>query len=402
MIATETARPLWLREDKRMLDFFAEPAAEAPASIAELRAQVRGFLSEARDKGWYVRGPEAWDRYDEEFTKRVAARGWIGMTWPREYGGGGFSSLERYIVSEELLMAGAPVRAHWLADRQIGPLLLAHGSQEQKDFFLPRIVRGECFFCLGLSEPDSGSDLASIRTRATKVDGGWRINGTKVWTSYAHKAHYMNLFARTASRDEADRHGGVTQFIVDLKAPGVTVSPIINLANEHDFNQVVFDDYFVPDARVIGIVGNGWKQVSGELAHERSGAERWAANYGVLVKLHDLIGSSPDRCDAEKVGRLVSQLWTLHRMSYSLAVLIGKGATPDHEAALVKDLGGDFDQHVTWIARQVGNEDLRGTERGKAFAQMLEHAVFYSPSVTIRGGTREILRGIIARGLGLR
>lgn len=374
-----------------------------PEHLERLREHVRGFLRAEREAGSYTRESSGWDRYDAAFSRKVAAQGWIGMTWPRQYGGHERTSLERYVVTEELLAAGAPVRAHWLADRQFGPLLLAAGSEEQKRTYLPRIAAGECFVCVGMSEPDSGSDLASIRTKATKVEGGWRVTGRKVWTSYAHLAHLMNLFARTSPYDEKDRHAGVTQFIVDLDWHGIMIKPIINLAGDHDFNEVLFDDVFVPDDRVIGAVGNGWKQVSGELAHERAGSERWLNAYGVLVHLLDSEGTDPDRASAEKIGRLVTHLWTLHRMSFSLAGLLNQGITPAVEAALVKDLGNQFDQDIPETARQVLQEEDRARLPDEdRFNEMLDRALLYAPSYPIRGGTREILRGIIARGLGLR
>jgi alkylation response protein AidB-like acyl-CoA dehydrogenase len=386
-----------------MFTSFSLAELEQPEHLERLRDEVRAFLRAELEAGSYTREPSGWDRYDPEFSKKVAARGWIGMTWPKQYGGHERSSLERYVVTEELLAAGAPVRAHWLADRQFGPLLLASGSEDQKRTYLPRIASGECYVCVGMSEPDSGSDLASIKTKATKVDAGWRVTGRKVWTSYAHKAHLMNLFARTSPFDEKNRHQGVTQFIVDLDSPGITISAIYNLAGDHDFNEVLFDEVFVSEDRVIGQVGNGWKQVSGELAHERAGSERWLNAYGVLVHLLDSAGADVDRADAEKIGRLVTHLWSLHRMSFSLAGLLNKGITPAVEAALVKDLGNQFDQDIPNAAREVLREEDRvHLPRDDRFNEMLDRALLYGPSYPIRGGTREILRGIIARGLGLR
>ena len=251
------------------LDNFGLLPDEISARMQGLRAEVRAFLEKELSSGGYAWAPEGWERYDPAFSRKIAAKGWIGMTWPKKYGGHERSTLERYVVTEELLAAGAPVRAHWLADRQIGPMLLAVGTQEQKSRLLPQIAAGELSLCLGLSEPDTGSDLASIRTKGEQVPGGWQINGTKVWSSFAHKAHLMNVFVRTSPRTEDNRHGGLTQFLVDLSAPGISVRPIINLAGERDFNQVVFDDVFVPNEMVLGEVGKGWGQVSGELAHER-------------------------------------------------------------------------------------------------------------------------------------
>ncbi|MPZ44725.1 MAG: acyl-CoA dehydrogenase [Betaproteobacteria bacterium] len=376
---------------------------EMPSHIEALREEVRAFLRSEREAGTYVREPAGWDRYDAAFSRKVAARGWIGMTWPRQYGGHERTTLERYVVTEELLAAGAPVRAHWLADRQFGPLLLAAGSESQKRTYLPRIAAGECFVCVGMSEPDSGSDLASIRTSAVAVEGGWRVSGRKVWTSYAHMAHIMNLFARTTPFDSNNRHAGVTQFIVELNSPGISIRPIINLAGDHDFNEVLFDEVFVPGENVIGDVGNGWKQVSGELTHERAGSERWLNAYGVLVHLLQSAGAQPEPRAAERIGRLVSHLWTLHRMSFSLAGLLNRGITPHVEAALVKDLGNQFDQDIPETARAVLQEEDRAClPADDRFNAMLDRALLYAPSYPIRGGTREILRGIIARGLGLR
>lgn len=384
-----------------MLNPFATAGVDNQ-QLAVLRAEVRQFLAEERAAGSYSRAT-GWDHWDPEFSRKVGARSWIGMTWPSRYGGGDRSALERHVVTEELLAAGAPVRAHWMADRQLGPLLLNVGSEEQKARYLPRIAKGELYFCYGLSEPDSGSDLASIRTSATRVDGGWSINGRKVWVGYAHRAHMMNLFARTSPRSDEDRHGGVTQFIVDLSSPGITIRPIINLAGEHDFNEVVFDDLFVPDGGVIGTVGNGWKQVTGELVYERSGPERWLSTFGLLVRLVDRVAASPDSGDLEKLGRLVSRFWTLRQMSYSIATMLGNGEAPDVEAALVKDLGNGFDQEVPAVAREIVPEDARAALPSEDhFNVLLERALYYSPSYTIRGGTREILRGVIAKGLGLR
>jgi acyl-CoA dehydrogenase len=373
-----------------------------PAHLQDLRAEVRDFLRTERGAGSYVRSPAGWDQFCPEFSRKVGARGWIGMSWPSVYGGHERSALERYVVTEELLAAGAPVRAHWLADRQIGPLLLRHGSEAQKREYLPRIAAGTCYFCVGLSEPDSGSDLASIRTRAEPAANGWRVNGTKLWTSYAHRATMMNLFARTAPRSD-DRHAGVTQFLVDLTLPGITIRPIRNLADEHDFNEVTFEDVMLPGDSVIGEVGGGWTQVSGELAHERSGSERWIDTYGALVRMIDMAGDRPDARMAEQIGSLVARLWTLHRMSFSIAGLLDRGGKPDVVAALVKDLGNQFEKDVPEAARRLFGESLRrDDDGGDGFFAMLDRATFYAPSFTIRGGTREILRGIIARGLGLR
>jgi acyl-CoA dehydrogenase len=373
------------------------PPVELPQAAEALRLEVRRFLDEQRKAGTFEPDLEGWSRFAPEFSRRVGARGWIGMTWPAQYGGRGRSPLERYVVTEELLSAGAPTRAHWVADRQSGPTILRFGTLRQKETYLPRIARGECYFCIGMSEPDSGSDLASIRTSARKIDGGWEIEGTKIWTSNAHHCHMMILFARTSPRGE-DRHAGVSQFLVDLATPGIPVRPIYNLADEHDFNEVVFDRMVVPDDMVIGEIGNGWRQVTSELAFERSGPERWLSTYSLLKALIDAVGPEPGEREAEAVGRLVAHLFTLQRMSLSVASMLQDGAAPDVEAALVKDLGTNFEQEIPAVARLLVHQ----AARSPALAEALDHAILWAPAFTIRGGTREVLRGIVARGLGLR
>ncbi len=322
------------------------------------------------------------------------------MTWPKRYGGHERTALERHVVTEELLAAGAPVRAHWVADRQSGPLLLRFGTEYQRETFLPEMARGKLYFCIGMSEADSGSDLASIRTKAEKVDGGWLVNGAKIWTSNAHRVHMMILFARTGPRGESRREG-VSQFLVDLKTPGITIRPILNLAGEHDFNEVVFSDVFVPDAMVIGTIGNGWQQVTSELAYERSGPDRWLSSFHVLKAYRKEVGRQQG--DSPSIGRLVSKLWTLHQMSMSIASMMEKGITPSVEAALVKDRGTQFEREIPEILRMLTTDSTRAdADVPSIFNDSLEYSLLHAPSYTIRGGTKEILRGIIAKSLGLR
>lgn len=222
------------------------PPVSNDASSHALRMEVRAFLAQQLAAGAFRPSIDSWlCGWDEGFTSALAERGWLGMTVPRQYGGHGRSFHERFVVTEELLAAGAPVAAHWIADRQIVPALLKYGTEQQKSHFLPRIVSGECFFAIGMSEPDSGSDLASVRTRATQVDGGWSLTGTKVWTSGAHRAHAFIVLTRTSAADPAHRHAGLSQFIVDLHAPGVDVRPIVSMNGGHHFNEVILSDVFV-------------------------------------------------------------------------------------------------------------------------------------------------------------
>lgn len=374
---------------------------EEPDELKALRQQVRDFVKAERDAGRIAASPYGYAEPNPDFSRALGARNWIGMTWPKAYGGHERTAIERFVVTEELLAAGAPVRAHWIADRQSGPLLLKFGTEAQRKAYLPRIARGECYFCIGMSEADSGSDLASIRTRADKVDGGWRINGSKLWTSNAHRVHMMILFARTGPRGETRREG-VSQFLVDLATPGITVRPIINLAGEHDFNEVVFEDVFLPDECVIGTIGEGWKQVTNELVYERSGPDRWLSTYHVLTGMLDSMRRHPSESRRSDIARLVTRLWTQHQMSSSIAGMLEKGELPNTEAALVKDLGTRFEQDIPCVARALFPEELRQADEDELFEASLRYATLYAPAYSIRGGSKEILRGIIAKSLGLR
>jgi alkylation response protein AidB-like acyl-CoA dehydrogenase len=299
-----------------------------------------------------------------------------------------------------MLAAGAPVSAHWIADRQSGPTLLRFGTEEQRQRFLPRIARGELAFAIGMSEPDSGSDLASLRTRAEKVPGGYTVNGTKVWTSNAHLSDYMIATLRTHV-DPANKHAGLSQFLVDTKTPGITISPIIDLTGKHHFNEVVFQDAFVPEDMRVGEEGAGWKQVTNELAFERSGPERYLSSMALIVELIREVGQDPSERAAVVMGRLVAHMATLRQMSLSVAAMLQAGENPNLEAAVVKDVGTVFEQEIPEVAHALLGEEATLTG-GDNFQRVLAYLVQQAPSFSLRGGTREVLRGIIARGLGLR
>ena len=378
-------------------------ALSLPPEAEALRGEVREFL-DAEFAAGNIDPNNAGGRgsFDRGFSKRVGAKGWIGMTWPKQYGGHERSYLERYVVNEEFLAAGAPTQAHFVADRQSGPILLQHAPEEIKADILPRITRGECTFCIGMSEPDSGSDLFAAKTKAERTDQGWRINGRKVWTSYAHQSDYMIALFRTAPPTEKNRRHGLTQFLVDMRTPGITVSPIPFMTGGHEFNEVVFDDAVLPDNSVLGEIDGAWKQATSELAYERSGPERFLETYQVLVELIGALGEKPDLRGAEGVGRLVAQLNSLRRMSISVAGMLASGKEPVLEASIVKDLGTNWEQALPAKARDLAAfADVEPSNRPN-FQEVLDHATMIAPKLTIQGGTREILRGIIARGLGLR
>ncbi len=376
------------------------PPVHLEPEVESFRLEVREFLEQERLAGTWDGVGQSWGGYCPELSRRLGEKGWIGMTWPKKYGGGERSYLERYVYTEEILASGAPAGAHWVADRQSGPLLIRFGTDEQRERFLPRIMSGELHFSIGMSEPDSGSDLASIRSRAERCEGGWKLTGTKIWTSGAHHNQYMIALCRTEP-PSAERHAGMSQFLVDLKADGLEVRPIRNLMGNDGFNEVVMNEVFVPDDHVVGQVGNGWAQVTSELAYERAGPERFLTNIHLLIGLVDAVGRDPEPAAATEIGRAISHLWTLRQMSLSVAAMLSQGILPNTEAAVVKDLGTHFQQELPEIARRV-LDTVRRSEDRSAFRRLLDHGILSAPAYTIQGGTTEILRGIIARGLGLR
>ncbi len=374
-----------------------------PPEAQALREEVRGFLREEIAAGTF--GPRRGDAhagFNPEFSRKMGARGWIGMTWPKRYGGRERSFLERYVVTEECRVANAPVRLHFTADRQSGPILLKYAGERLKSDILPRITRGECCFCIGMSEPGSGSDLFAARTRATRAQGGWCINGTKVWTSGAHQADYMIGLFRTSAPAKENRRHGLTQFLVDMKAPGIAVNPIADMSGERHFNEVVFEEALIPDDHVMGKVDLAWQQATSELAYERSGPERFLETSYVLFELLRVLGDQPDLRGAEGIGRLVAQLHTLRRMSISVNGMLQAGKEPVLEGSLVKDVGTLWEQELPARARELAAfADACKTDRA-VFDALLGYATNIAPKLTIQGGTTEVLRGIIARGLGLR
>ncbi|MCM3567491.1 acyl-CoA dehydrogenase family protein [Neobacillus mesonae] len=375
------------------------PVVELPKETEILRREVRQFIKEEKEKGAFIPKSDCWlSAVSLEFSKKLGSRGWIGMTWPVRYGGGGRSAIERYVVTEELLAAGAPVARHWIADRQSGPLFLKFGTEEQKNFFLPRIAKGECAFSIGLSEPDAGSDLAAIKTRAVKVEKGWVLNGSKTWTSGAHYADYMITLCRTCPQDSNNRHAGMSQLAVDLTSKGVTIRPIHLMTGEHHFNEVFFEDVFVPDEMVIGEVGNGWAQGMTELAYERSGPERFLSTYPLLNELTNRLIEDEDEEGLAKVSRLVSRLWTLRNMSLGIAQILEQGVPSNIIASLVKDIGTKFEQEIAETARLLVSV-VPSIQSGSQLERLMAESILHSPGFTLRGGTTEILRGIVAKGV---
>jgi alkylation response protein AidB-like acyl-CoA dehydrogenase len=344
--------------------------------------------------------------FDAAFSRQLAERGWIGLTLPTEYGGQGRGFFARFVVVEELLAAGAPVSAHWIADRQSGPLIAKYGTEAQKSFFLPKICRAEAFFCIGMSEPNAGSDLASVGTRAVREANGWRLNGRKIWTTNAPHSHYVIALVRT-SGVAADRHRGLSQLIIDLNLPGVTIRPIRDLAGDAHFSEIFFDSVELGEDALIGVEGAGWEQVTAELAFERSGPERLYSSIVLLeewlhmLRRRALVGRQAESVSVALLGRFACHLAVLREMSISITEKLARGGSPVVEAALVKDLGTELEQAIPSLI----TDALAATpddEVDPMLARTLAYLSQVAPTFSLRGGTREILRGMIARGLGLR
>lgn len=374
--------------------------ASLPAEDEALRPAIREVARAAVAERTLDIRARSWQGFDAAFSRKLGEAGFLGLTLPKQYGGGERGPFARFVVVEELLSAGAPVAAHWIADRQSAPLILNYGTDAQRDFYLPRICRGEAFFCIGMSEPGSGSDLASVRTRAEKTDKGWRLNGQKIWTTNSMHSDYMIALVRTSGKPE-DRHAGLSQLIVDLKLPGVTIRPIVDLTGDAHFAEVFFEDVELADDALIGAEGGGWKQVTAELAFERSGPERV---YSSVVLLDAWVAhlQAAGRTDAAAlVGDFTARLATLRAMSIACTARLEAGESPVVEASLVKDLGTSLEQELPLAI----GDDLASHPDEAVSAELyrtLLYVTHIAPSFSLRGGTREILRGIIARGLGLR
>jgi alkylation response protein AidB-like acyl-CoA dehydrogenase len=363
------------------------------AGQLELRREAAEFLEAEAAAGSFEPRCDAWiTGFDRSFTKKLAARGWIGLTWPVRYGGGGRSYVDRLALTELFLAAGAPLAAHWFADRQMGPSILAHGTEEQKARYLPEILAGDATYCIGMSEPQAGSDLAGVRTRAVRSEGGWLITGHKVWTSLAHHSDYIYLLARTDP--SSTRHDGLSEFIVPLRSEGVTITPIHDMSGAHHFNEVFLDEVAVPAEALIGVEGAGWRQITGQLGYERAGLERVMSVWPLLRAMRAEAAAAGDERRLEELGELEAAALVARALVYRAAAVADAGRAPDHEAAMAKVFATDVEQRMVEVASRWAGPAARTAE---AFGGHLFDAWLIAPSFSIRGGTNEVLRGIIAR-----
>ncbi|HUZ30375.1 MAG TPA: acyl-CoA dehydrogenase family protein [Solirubrobacteraceae bacterium] len=395
-----------------MLRFHPTPLTPAER---QLQAEVREFLQSELPRGTFAPGLGMASPRDPAFSRKLGQRGWLGMALPRRYGGGDRTAAERFVVVEELLRWGAPVGYHWVADRQSGPMIARFGSEAQKQRFLPEICRGETSFSIGMSEPEAGSDLAAVQTKAERVDGGWNLSGTKLWTGGAHVNDWFVVLCRTSQEEDKQpddscgarsseagrraraKHEGLSQLIVSLHAPGLTAQPIPYLDGSEFFCQVTLNEVFVQDDMVLGEVGSGWAQNTSELSFERAGPERWLSTYLLVEQLlrEDRVADDHGRA---VLGQALASWWAIRALSLSVARLIDAGQAPVAESALVKELGTRFEQEVldaVWYLVELEPDPASESE----FERLLSAAILAAPSFTIRGGTNEILRSVAARAL---
>ena len=381
---------------------FIFPYVEETNFLKNLRLEVREFVKNIFKTNCITPSPDAWVfGANTDFSKQLGKKGWLGMSFPKKYGGHERSMLERYVVTEELLVSGAPVAAHWIADRQSGSQILRFGTEKQKKDIIPKITSGECYFAIGMSEPDSGSDLASVKTKAEKTSTGWKLNGRKIWSTGAHLAHYMIVLVRTAPQLENNRHSGLSQFLVDLSLPGITINGIEDMTGQKHFNETIFDGVELRKEALLGKEGEGWKQVVGELALERSGPERFLSHFVLLDNFINEFRSKISDLGQSGLGKIISELQTLRVMSFSIASMIENGQSPETQAAFVKELGNAFEKQLVETIRGMSNL-IPFNKWSPGLKSLFEDATLRIPSNSLRGGTSEIMKGIISKQLGLR
>jgi alkylation response protein AidB-like acyl-CoA dehydrogenase len=354
----------------------------------ELRQQAATVAAEAVAR--YGRSNDSWiNGYSKDFSRELAAHGWIGMTWPdNPYSGAARPAIDRLIVGEEMIKAGAPIAASWFADRQMGPALLSYGTVDQQEAFLPGIVAGESTWCIGMSEPNSGSDLASLTTSARRDGDHWEINGQKIWTSFGEVADYCYLICRTSS--EGPPHAGISEIIVAMNTPGIEVRPIKDMTTNRHFCEVFFTDVRVPVANLVGVEGNAFKQTMRQLEHERGGIDRLVSNYA----LYTLARERADTADPI-VRQELASLEIGYRLGRILVVREVLHQAPAGFSAATKCFCTEHEQRVAeFVARTLGAEATLWDNVTRGLA--------YGPGYTIMGGTSNIMRNILGeRVLGL-
>jgi alkylation response protein AidB-like acyl-CoA dehydrogenase len=360
--------------------------------------EVRAWI-EANHPGPAPHGDEARFAFEREWQRKMHAAGWAGISWPKEYGGRGATLIEQALFSEEIARAKAPRPANILGLVMGGPVVIAHGTEEQKERFLEPILSAEEIWCQGFSEPESGSDLASLKTRATRENGGWRVTGQKVWTTFAHEAKWCMLLAR--SDTDAPKHKGLTYFICDMEQDGVEVRPLRQITGEAEFNEIFFEDAYVPDENVVGGEGNGWNVAITTLMHERAGigAASAVALRRELDQLIDVLrenGAARDpvirqRIAEIKIGSEALRLGALRALTETM-----KTGIPGPEGSIAKWEWADLNQALTELATEALGPDALARDSEWSYRFLRARAN------SIEGGTTEVLKNIVAeRVLGL-
>jgi alkylation response protein AidB-like acyl-CoA dehydrogenase len=371
------------------------------------RAEVRAFLqAELRDRP-AGDGRQNWDFYTS-FIKKLAAKGWLTLAWPKEWGGLGASHMTQLVYNEEVAYHDAP--AFYMGADRVGPTIMLYGTDEQKQRFLPPIVRGEAVWCQGFSEPEAGSDLASLQTSATQDGDDFVVNGSKIWTSYAHAAEWMILLARTDQ--DAPKHKGISFFLLDMKTPGVSVRPLVDILNRHQFNQVFFDNVRVPRDCLLGELNRGWYVATATLDFERSGIARVIGSYRTYEQLvryaRETVRQGRSLLALPQVRHALAELKIEFEvgklLSYRVAYMQSKQIVPNYEASVSKMYGSELAQRlanagmrVLGLGGQLGPDAPQAPLRGA-----IESLYLNAAGLTVAAGTSEIQRNIIAgRGLGL-
>ena len=377
----------------------------------KFRQEVRDFLEEEIRQGLWEPSCDAWIMgYDLEFTKRVAQKGWIGLTWPKEHGGQGRSFIDRLILTEEMLRHGAPAACHWFADRQIGGAIVHYGTEEQKRELLPKIIKGEPIVGLGMSEPEAGSDLASLKMKAVEDGDDYIIDGQKVWTSGGSHMNWIYLVARTDPN--VPKHKGISEFVVDTSLPGITVSPIVDITGGVHFNEVFFDSVRVPKRYLIGEKNGGWKQILNQLDYERSGMERLMANYPLFAALIEYAKETKrngkllaeDPVIRSRLAQLKIEFEIGRLLMYRVALVMDEGRAPNWESSMAKAYGTAFEQRLAGTAMEILGlyGQLSPESKWVPVHGMAYHSYLSSKGYSLQAGTSEILKNILAlRKLGL-
>ena len=400
------------------MDFHDSP--EEAAFRAEVRRFIETELPEGLERGgggaMFGGGSGRFTRRDyweklSGWLKKLSDRGWVAPAWPTEYGGGGLSVIDQFILNEELAKMGAPRSPNVIALGWVGPTLISYGTDEQKTEHLPPILKGEKFWCQGFSEPEAGSDLASVQTRAVRDGDDYVINGQKIWTSGAHVAHWMILLARTDP--EAPKHKGISYFLLDMKSPGITVRPLLNMVGSHDFNEVFFEDVRVPAKNLVGEENRGWYVGTATLDYERSGIAT-SVTHGRTVQ--EFVAYAQDHTDDptntitrdplvryELADRAI-EAQVEQMLSYQVIGMQARGLIPNKEASIAKLYSSELDQRLAATGLKLlglYGQVLRDSPH-TAMNGRMPSMYLYATTSTVGGGTSEVQRNIIAqRGLGM-